>query len=88
MGKKKKQKKDDITYRNNKKKEERNAKKEFQKSKAKYSREPLNRKNWRLFAEQLKGFGLVLRDIQGDGNCMFRSIADQLEGHQDKVECT
>jgi hypothetical protein len=40
--------------------------------------------NWSLFAEQLRNYGLKLRVIVGDGNCMFRSLADQLEGRQER----
>ncbi|VDD96332.1 unnamed protein product [Enterobius vermicularis] len=30
---------------------------------------------------QLRSIGLTLRDIPGDGNCLFRALGDQLEGH-------
>uniref|UniRef100_F1KYS2 OTU domain-containing protein 3 n=1 Tax=Ascaris suum TaxID=6253 RepID=F1KYS2_ASCSU len=30
---------------------------------------------------QLGCYGLTLRDIPGDGNCLFRALGDQLEGH-------
>lgn len=30
---------------------------------------------------QLGSYGLTLRDIPGDGNCLFRALGDQLEGH-------
>ena len=33
-------------------------------------------------SDQLKPHGLVISDVRGDGNCMFRSVADQLEGNQ------
>ncbi|XP_063173500.1 OTU domain-containing protein 3-like isoform X3 [Candoia aspera] len=32
-------------------------------------------------AEQLRGLGLRLREVPGDGNCLFRALGDQLEGH-------
>jgi OTU domain-containing protein 3 len=35
------------------------------------------------FEAQLAAGGLTIRDIRGDGNCMFRAIADQLEGNQE-----
>ncbi len=41
------------------------------------------RKNWVLFIQQLAPLGLTIRTIASDGNCLFRSIADQLEGRQD-----
>jgi OTU domain-containing protein 3 len=28
--------------------------------------------------------GLKVQNINGDGNCLFRAIADQLEGDQEK----
>ncbi|UJR14922.1 hypothetical protein I4U23_001904 [Adineta vaga] len=34
------------------------------------------------FNAQLRTFNLQLRDIIGDGNCLFRSFADQLDGDQ------
>ncbi|ELU14639.1 hypothetical protein CAPTEDRAFT_108175 [Capitella teleta] len=33
------------------------------------------------FAIQLGKMGLEIRDIPGDGNCLFRALGDQLEGH-------
>jgi OTU domain-containing protein 3 len=32
------------------------------------------------FGEQLKQIGLRFRDTKPDGNCLFRALADQLEG--------
>ncbi|XP_027761004.1 OTU domain-containing protein 3 isoform X2 [Empidonax traillii] len=32
-------------------------------------------------AEQLRALGLKLREVPGDGNCLFRALGDQLEGH-------
>ncbi|CAN7987166.1 unnamed protein product [Ixodes hexagonus] len=37
--------------------------------------------NFSCFKDQLKAMGLTLREIQGDGNCLFRALNDQLEGH-------
>ena len=39
-------------------------------------------KNCDKFANQLSKLGLYLHDIPGDGNCLFRALGDQLEGHQ------
>mmetsp|Transcript_7691 Transcript_7691/g.11646 ORF Transcript_7691/g.11646 Transcript_7691/m.11646 type:complete len:337 (+) Transcript_7691:112-1122(+) len=43
-------------------------------------------KQWRKeidkFSDQLKPFGLKIRDVPGDGNCLFRSVADQIVGEQ------
>ncbi|XP_060614678.2 OTU domain-containing protein 3 [Anolis sagrei] len=32
-------------------------------------------------AAQLRALGLRLREVPGDGNCLFRALGDQLEGH-------
>ncbi|NXY50471.1 OTUD3 protein, partial [Ceuthmochares aereus] len=32
-------------------------------------------------AAQLRALGLKLREVPGDGNCLFRALGDQLEGH-------
>ena len=40
-------------------------------------------KNSNTFAKQLAKLGLCLQDIPGDGNCLFRALGDQLEGHQE-----
>ncbi|XP_072046870.1 OTU domain-containing protein 3-like [Amphiura filiformis] len=37
--------------------------------------------NFAGFATQLQTMGLEIRDIPGDGNCLFRALGDQLEGH-------
>ncbi|OWF40310.1 OTU domain-containing protein 3-like [Mizuhopecten yessoensis] len=37
--------------------------------------------NFPSFKMQLSKIGLQLRDIPGDGNCLFRALGDQLEGH-------
>jgi len=34
------------------------------------------------FQEVLKPKGIYMRDVEGDGNCQFRSIADQLDGDE------
>ncbi|XP_019944509.1 OTU domain-containing protein 3 isoform X2 [Paralichthys olivaceus] len=33
------------------------------------------------FSIQLQSLGLKLREVPGDGNCLFRALGDQLEGH-------
>ena len=40
-------------------------------------------KNSPEFEKQLTKLGLCLHDIPGDGNCLFRALGDQLEGHQE-----
>ncbi|XP_078486998.1 OTU domain-containing protein 3-like isoform X1 [Ciona intestinalis] len=37
--------------------------------------------NYAGFSNQLATLGLTLKDIPGDGNCLFRALADQLEGN-------
>lgn len=37
--------------------------------------------NFPSFRNQLVKIGLELRDIPGDGNCLFRALGDQYEGH-------
>ncbi|XP_052821455.1 OTU domain-containing protein 3-like [Mya arenaria] len=37
--------------------------------------------NFPNFRNQLAKLGLELRDIPGDGNCLFRALGDQYEGH-------
>ncbi|KAK3088164.1 hypothetical protein FSP39_015555 [Pinctada imbricata] len=37
--------------------------------------------NFPSFSTQLGKLGLQLRDIPGDGNCLFRALGDQMEGH-------
>jgi len=38
------------------------------------------------FAAQLVKVGLIIRDIKGDGNCLFRAVSDQLTGCQTEHE--
>lgn len=38
-------------------------------------------KDFTSFQEQLQALGLELRDVPGDGNCLFRALGDQLDGH-------
>lgn len=33
---------------------------------------------------QLESLGLVLKEVEGDGNCLFRALSDQLFGHPEK----
>ena len=40
-------------------------------------------KNCDKFANQLSKLDLYLHDNPGDGNCLFRALGDQLEGHQE-----
>lgn len=33
------------------------------------------------FNQEISHLGLKLRDVGGDGNCLFRSISDQVDGN-------
>ncbi|XP_022109291.1 OTU domain-containing protein 3-like [Acanthaster planci] len=37
--------------------------------------------NFAGFATQIQTVGLELRDVPGDGNCLFRALGDQMDGH-------
>ncbi len=36
------------------------------------------------FRQQLADFGVAIKEVGGDGNCLFRSLADQVEGLEDR----
>lgn len=38
----------------------------------------------RLFKEQAAKYGLTIKEIHGDGNCMFRAISDLMFGTEGK----
>jgi len=38
------------------------------------------KQDFNALSEQLRPFGLTIKDVAGDGNCLFRAIADQIEG--------
>jgi len=64
---------------NNHKKEERNQRMAFRKrrNRNKYGDAEWN-KDFAKFQQQLGAGGLTIKDVAGDGNCLFRAIADQL----------
>lgn len=39
--------------------------------------------NFVSFSNQLEALGYKIKDIKGDGNCLFRALADQLDGTDD-----
>ena len=50
-----------------------------------------NRKNRKKdedaeFKEELKKLGYYIREVKGDGNCLFRSVAEQIEEDQNNFE--
>jgi len=57
-------------------------------SKKKNKKKDKDETGWRLnlkaFSTQLAQIGLKIMDMKGDGNCLFRALADQLEGYQEK----
>ncbi|CAF0872520.1 unnamed protein product [Adineta ricciae] len=66
---------------NSSKREEREARQ--QEKKAREKKTYLKKdENAGAFNAQLRAFNLQLRDIVGDGNCLFRSFADQMDGNQ------
>ena len=42
------------------------------------------RKHFKEFDANLNEKGLQLVEIYGDGNCLFRAVAEQLDGDQEK----
>lgn len=38
--------------------------------------------DWNKFGAQVRAYNLILRDVAADGNCLFSSVSDQLEGSE------
>eukprot|EP01114_Cavostelium_apophysatum_P019962 TRINITY_DN6573_c0_g1_i2.p1 TRINITY_DN6573_c0_g1~~TRINITY_DN6573_c0_g1_i2.p1 ORF type:complete len:503 (+),score=145.03 TRINITY_DN6573_c0_g1_i2:119-1627(+) len=38
-------------------------------------------RDFKKFNDQLNLFGLLVKDVAGDGNCLFRAVSDQMYGH-------
>ena len=38
------------------------------------------------FVEELKKIGFYIKEVKGDGNCLFRSVSEQLEGNENNYE--
>ena len=38
------------------------------------------------FKKELKSLGYYIREVEGDGNCLFRSVCEQLEGNEDDYQ--
>ena len=38
------------------------------------------------FSEELKKLGFYIKEVKGDGNCLFRSVSEQLEGNENNYE--
>eukprot|EP01122_Echinamoeba_exundans_P002502 TRINITY_DN12443_c0_g1_i1.p1 TRINITY_DN12443_c0_g1~~TRINITY_DN12443_c0_g1_i1.p1 ORF type:complete len:417 (+),score=71.20 TRINITY_DN12443_c0_g1_i1:3-1253(+) len=70
----------DPTQRNNKQ-QERQTRQQFRKNRQKQTYGDASWKTaWNKFSEQLAALNLTIKDVAGDGNCLFRAIADQIEG--------
>ena len=46
----------------------------------------LNKKQENKFRENISNMNLFIKDIVGDGNCMFRAISDQVYGNEEKYD--
>ena len=38
------------------------------------------------FKKELKNLGYYIREVEGDGNCLFRSVCEQLEGNENDYQ--
>ncbi len=65
------------------KKKDRMSKREMRR-RSKQKREDQWREDLAKFSTQLAVFGLKIKEVKGDGNCLFRTIADQMEGDENK----
>ncbi|MEE6482179.1 hypothetical protein FKM82_013173 [Ascaphus truei] len=63
------------------KRDERAARRALAKERRNRAGEPGDAEEFASFANQLQILGLRLREVPGDGNCLFRALGDQLEGH-------
>ncbi|KAG9466919.1 hypothetical protein GDO78_015894 [Eleutherodactylus coqui] len=63
------------------KRDERAAKRALAKERRNRAGEAEDSEEFLSFANQLQVLGLRMREVPGDGNCLFRALGDQLEGH-------
>ncbi|XP_040278405.1 OTU domain-containing protein 3 [Bufo bufo] len=63
------------------KRDERAARRALAKERRNRAGEAGDQEEFLSFANQLQVLGLRLREVPGDGNCLFRALGDQLEGH-------
>jgi ribosomal protein L9 len=68
----------------NKKEKEKNHKykENREKKKKEYKNEEFDHET-RLLNEELSQIGLTIKEIFGDGNCLFRSVSDQINNDQE-----
>ena len=63
------------------KKGDRQARKQLRKQAARKGKQ-YTQSDLQQFREALRDSGMQLREMQGDGNCFFRAVSDQLDGTQ------
>ncbi|XP_068097852.1 OTU domain-containing protein 3 [Hyperolius riggenbachi] len=63
------------------KRDERAARRALAKERRNRSGEEVDNEEFLSFGKQLQALGLRMREVPGDGNCLFRALGDQLEGH-------
>jgi len=87
MGKSNKNRQKGIEEEKKYKREERFEKKEMRKhaNRVKYGDDQW-KSDFRRFADQLAVHNLFIKDVAGDGNCLFRAVSDQLEGTAEKYD--
>ncbi|XP_061527610.1 OTU domain-containing protein 3 isoform X3 [Phycodurus eques] len=63
------------------KRDERSARRALAKARKNHPQDGEEDAEFLSFSTQLQAMGLKLREVPGDGNCLFRALGDQLEGH-------
>ncbi|CAI9555998.1 unnamed protein product [Staurois parvus] len=63
------------------KRDERAARRALAKERKNRAGETVDAEEFVSFTNQLQVLGLRMREVPGDGNCLFRALGDQLEGH-------
>eukprot|EP01117_Protostelium_nocturnum_P006675 TRINITY_DN2402_c0_g1_i1.p1 TRINITY_DN2402_c0_g1~~TRINITY_DN2402_c0_g1_i1.p1 ORF type:complete len:549 (-),score=198.23 TRINITY_DN2402_c0_g1_i1:24-1670(-) len=64
------------------KQKDRNTKQNLRRNREKRSHGDSSWKSdFQKFQEQVSLHGLFIKDVTGDGNCLFRAVSDQIEGH-------
>jgi len=76
---KKKNKKPKTNYNNSHKNYNNNKKKRNKNRKNRKKRDEIDEK----FKKSLENLGYFIREVGGDGNCLFRAISEQVEGNED-----
>uniref|UniRef100_A0A6B2L5Q9 OTU domain-containing protein n=1 Tax=Arcella intermedia TaxID=1963864 RepID=A0A6B2L5Q9_9EUKA len=76
---------DRVLMEKDRKKQERLTKQQIRKERSKKTYGDAEwKREFDLFLDQLKIHGLTIRDVAGDGNCLFRAMADQFDGDPNK----